>query len=132
MNLRHSSYAQDFSPIEESCSCVCCKPTEEGGLGITRAYIYHVAAKETAGAHLYVFFPETPGYHLTDRAVFRLSIHNVHYLLSLMKSARAAIIEDRYPAFLKEFFGKLYEKKEDYPEWAVNALNGVDVDLLAE
>lgn len=112
LNLRHSSFADDFSPVEEGCKCTICRPLEEGGLGITRAYIYHVAAKETAGAHL-------------------LTMHNVHYLLSLMKSAREAIIEDRYPAFLKSFFGKLYDDRTKFPEWAVVALRSVGVDLLA-
>ncbi|OCL09833.1 queuine tRNA-ribosyltransferas-like protein [Glonium stellatum] len=113
LNLRHASFSQDFSPVEEGCGCVCCRPKEEGGLGITRAYIYHVAAKETAGAHL-------------------LTMHNVHYLLNLMKRARTAIVEDRYPMFLKEFFRKLYGDKKDLPEWAVTALRGVGVDLLAD
>ncbi len=52
VNLRHASNATDFSPIEEDCSCICCLKPEDGGLGITRAYIYHVAGKETVGAHL--------------------------------------------------------------------------------
>ncbi|KAL2005889.1 hypothetical protein VTN00DRAFT_10382 [Thermoascus crustaceus] len=113
LNLRHSSYAYDFSPIEEGCTCACCRSTDQGGLGITKAYIYHLAAKETVGAHL-------------------LTIHNVHYLLSLMGSARQAIIEDRYPAFLRDFFWKLYPDKSKIPEWAIGALRSVGVDLLAE
>ena len=56
-------------------------------------------------------------------------MHNVHYLLSLMGSARQAILEDRFPAFLREFFGTLYGT--DYPEWVVTALRGVGVDLMA-
>ncbi|KAI9732576.1 MAG: hypothetical protein M1834_003912 [Cirrosporium novae-zelandiae] len=112
LNLRHSTYAEDFSPIEEGCECVCCRPVDSGGLGVTRAYIYHVAAKETAGAHL-------------------LTMHNVQYLLSLMKSIRNAIIQDRYPAFLHEFFGKLYDSPNKYPIWAVKALRGVGVNLLS-
>ena len=59
LNLRHLAYAEDFTPIEEGCQCTCCRPLEEGGLGITRAYIYHVAAKETAGAHLYLLCPKS-------------------------------------------------------------------------
>jgi queuine tRNA-ribosyltransferase catalytic subunit len=88
---------------------VICRAPSEGGLGITRAYIFHVAAKETAGAHL-------------------LSIHNVHYLLDLMRRARQAIIDDRYPAFVKAFFKDLYPEG-DFPEWATTALKGVGVDL---
>jgi queuine tRNA-ribosyltransferase len=85
----------------------------EGGLGITRAYIYHVTAKETAGAHL-------------------LTMHNVHYQLNLMKEAREAIIQDRYPQFVKDFFSKLHNGgKDKYPQWAVDALRGVGVDLLS-
>lgn len=113
LNLRNAAFAQDFSPIEEGCQCVCCRSPDDGGLGITKAYIYHVTAKETAGAHL-------------------LTMHNVHYQLNLMKQVRQAIIDDRYPSFLKEFFGKLYDEKSKYPEWAVTALKGVGVDLLAD
>lgn len=110
LNLRHSSFAEDFSPVEEGCKCIICRPREEGGLGVTRAYIYHVAAKETAGAHL-------------------LTMHNVHWLLNLMKNARQAIIEDRYPDFMRAFFGRLYP--DGPPAWAVEALGKVGVDLRA-
>lgn len=113
LNLRHAAYAEDFSPIEAGCGCVCCRAHDEGGLGITRALVYHLAAKETAGAHL-------------------LTMHNVHYQLALMRSAREAILEDRYPAFVRGFFAKLYPEKEKFPQWAVDALRGVGVDLLAD
>lgn len=59
-------------------------------------------------------------------------MHNVHYQLSLMGKAREAIIADQYPQFLRQFFGRLYKDKADYPKWAVNALRGVGVDLLEE
>ncbi|KAL9046695.1 MAG: hypothetical protein Q9214_000536 [Letrouitia sp. 1 TL-2023] len=112
LNLRHASFAYDFEPVEADCACKCCRSPEHGGLGITRAYIHHLAAKETAGAHL-------------------LSMHNVHYLLALMQAARAAIIKDRYPEFLQQYFGKLYGGAwEKVPQWAVTALRGVGVDLV--
>ncbi|GAM88389.1 hypothetical protein ANO11243_064220 [Dothideomycetidae sp. 11243] len=114
LKLRSAVYANDFRPVMEGCGCVCCRSKEDGGLGITRAYIYHTAAKETVGAHL-------------------LSMHNVHYLLYLMGGVRDAIIADRYPDFLRKFFADLYEAdKSRYPTWAVDALRGVDVDLLAD
>ena len=112
-NLRHARYAHDFGPVEEGCKCTCCRPAAEGGLGVTRAYVHHVAAKETVGAHL-------------------LSMHNVHYLLDLVRRAREAIVERRYAEFLKGYFEKLYAgEKEKYPRWAIDALRGVGVDLLA-
>jgi tRNA-guanine family transglycosylase len=52
INIRHKSYAENFSPIQEGCKCPCCRPTDQGGLGITKAYIHHIATKETVGAHL--------------------------------------------------------------------------------
>lgn len=113
-NLKHSSYACDFRPIEEGCKCVCCRPQSEGGLGITRAYVHHTSAKETAGAHM-------------------LSMHNVHYLLDVMRRVREAIMEDRYPEFLKDYFRTLYNgDKQKYPQWAVDALRGVEVDLMTD
>jgi len=114
LNLKSAAYAYDFGPVEEDCRCVCCRPPAEGGLGITRAYIHHTSAKETVGAHL-------------------LSMHNVHYLLDLVRRAREAIIERRYPAFVRAYFARLYgNEKGRYPPWAVDALRGVGVDLLAE
>ena len=80
-------------------------------MGITRAFIYHVASKETGGAHL-------------------LTMHNVHHQLSLMSAAREAIIEDRYPQFVKRFFKEFYGEKNKYPAWAVTALDGVGIQLL--
>ena len=113
LNLRNRVFADDFGPIEEGCQCPCCRSEEEdGGLGITRAYIYHVASKETVGAHL-------------------LTMHNVHQQLSLMARVRAAIMADRYPAFLKEFFAKQNGGAvTKAPLWAVEALRKVGVDLL--
>ena len=59
-------------------------------------------------------------------------MHNVHYLLDLMSKVRQAIIEDRYPVFIRDFFGKLYDDGGDLPTWAVDALRGIGLDLLAE
>ncbi|KAK8042624.1 queuine tRNA-ribosyltransferase [Apiospora phragmitis] len=86
---------------------------ETEGLGITRAFVHHNTAKETVSAHL-------------------LTLHNVWYQLNLMGEVRDAIIADRYPAFIRQFFANLYPNKADYPEWAVGALRGVGVDLFED
>ena len=116
LNLRHSSFARDYRPIDSTCRCPCCaSESEDGGLGITRAYIFHVANKETVGAHL-------------------LTMHNVHFLLNLMGMVRRAIVADEYPSFLKQWLGTYYGVDEHgpgkYPAWIVEALRGVGVDLL--
>ena len=136
VNLRNARYANDFSPIDPECNCPVCAPQgspareplsptyspasyADGsgytakGLGITRAFIHHLAAKETAGAHM-------------------LTMHNVAYLLKLMNNARTAVVEDRYPQFLRDTFAGWYAgDKSVFPKWAVDALKGVGVDLLA-
>ena len=110
LNMRHARYANDFGPLEEGCGCKCCR--KEGGLGVTRAFVHHIAAKETVGAHL-------------------LTMHNVWYQLALMRQVRNSIIADRFPAFLRQFFFDLYNgDKTKYPDWAVEALNTVGVDLM--
>ncbi|KAH8146653.1 uncharacterized protein LAJ45_09336 [Morchella importuna] len=136
LNLRSSTYATDFTPIDPHCQCPVCRPLDspappllnssicppsyasEGetytakGMGITKAYIHHLVAKETVGAHL-------------------LTMHNVAWLLALMARAREAVVEDRFPAFVKGFFEEWYQgDRGRYPGWAVEALRGVGVDLL--
>ncbi|KAF2430925.1 queuine tRNA-ribosyltransferase [Tothia fuscella] len=106
LNLRNAVYANDFTSIDKDCKCTTCRSQSEGGLGITRAYLHHIVAKETVGAHL-------------------LTMHNVFYQLDLMRRAREAILEDRYPDFVKEFFERLYPGGA--PEWAKEALGSVGV-----
>lgn len=110
LNLKNSRYAEDFSPVEPGCGCICCRPKSEAGLAVTKAYIHHLAAKETVGAHL-------------------LTLHNVFYQLSLMRQIRQAIIDDRYPAFMRQFFLKLHKESSKVPTWVANALSGVGVDI---
>ncbi|KAI3581099.1 tRNA-guanine(15) transglycosylase-like protein [Fusarium oxysporum f. sp. albedinis] len=110
LNIRNKKYATDFGPVEEGCNCMVCKPIADGGMGVTRAFVHHNASKETVAAHL-------------------LTIHNVYYQLNLMRQIREAIMEDRFPTFVRQFFAWLYADKTEYPEWAVGALKGVNIDL---
>ncbi|KAJ2897169.1 queuine tRNA-ribosyltransferase [Zalerion maritima] len=111
LNLRNAKHMHDFGPIEEGCGCTCCRSRDEGGLGVTRSFINHNAAKETVAAHL-------------------LSIHNVWYQLELMRQVRQSIVQDRFPAFIRQFFADLYPTPAQYPKWAVDALKVVNIDLM--
>lgn len=77
---------------------------------MTRSFVHHLAAKETVGAHL-------------------LTIHNVYYQLNLMKQVRNAILEDRYPDFVKTFFYTRHPDRATIPTWATEALEQVGVHL---
>lgn len=78
MNMRNARFTRDFAPIDEQCSCSVCQH-------YSRAYIRHlIKSNEMLGGIL-------------------LSIHNLHYLLDLMRRARAAIIADEYEHFYQEW-----------------------------
>lgn len=78
MNLRNAKYARDFTPLDPECTCPTCK-------NHTRAYIRHlVKQNEMLGGIL-------------------LSIHNLHYLLELMRQARAAVLTGSYADFEAEW-----------------------------
>lgn len=49
-----------------------------------------------------------------------------------MGSSRQAILDDRFPAFLRDFFRNQYGDKSNYPAWAVSALRRVGVDLMVD
>lgn len=76
MNMRNAKYAHDFGPLDEQCTCPTCR-------NHTRAYIRHlVKMDEMLGGIL-------------------LSIHNLHFLLDLMRRAREAVEAGEYVAFVR-------------------------------
>ena len=78
MNLRNAQYTHDFGPLDEECTCPVCRD-------FTRSYIRHlVVQKEMLGGIL-------------------LSIHNLHYLLDLMRRAREAILAGEYETFYQDW-----------------------------
>ncbi|SDR77111.1 tRNA guanosine(34) transglycosylase Tgt [Parafannyhessea umbonata] len=79
LNFRNARFTHDHGPIDPDCTCPVCAG------GYTRAYIHHlVKQKEMVGSIL-------------------LSLHNVYYLLELMRRARQAIVEHRYGQFVSEW-----------------------------
>jgi hypothetical protein len=51
-----------------------------------------------------------------------LTIHNIHYMMTLMASVRLALREHRYPQFVIDFL-HLHFPKFDYPSWVVESLS---------
>lgn len=54
------------------------------------------------------------------------TIHNMHYMRNLTRRIREAILEDRYPEFIKSYMTTRYET---VPEWIVEVLKKVNVHL---
>nr|KAG8833114.1 hypothetical protein FRC18_004115 [Serendipita sp. 400]KAG9055524.1 hypothetical protein FS842_001960 [Serendipita sp. 407] len=57
--------------------------------------------------------------------------HNLVFQARLVGQARDAIMEDRYPQYLKNFFQE-YFGTIGYPRWCIEALRTVGVDLLED
>jgi queuine tRNA-ribosyltransferase len=79
--VRNVKYVSDFSPLDPECSCYACEH-------YSRAYIRHLVKAD-----------EMFGLRLT-------TIHNLHFLVELMRQVREAIREDRLRDFRDEFFEK--------------------------
>lgn len=76
--IKHARYAKDERPLDPACGCYTCKT-------FSRAYLRHLFI---AG----------------EIVAMRLNtIHNLHFYLSLMAGARAAIEQDRYAEYLADF-----------------------------
>ncbi len=89
--VKNAQYARDFRPIDEKCDCYTCKH-------YSRAYIRHlIKCDEIFGLRL-------------------ASIHNVHFLLNLMKQVRYHIENDSLLDFRQAFF-------EEYGYSKTNARN---------
>ena len=78
INLMNAGFAHDASPIESGCECYTCRT-------FSRAYLRHlIVAKELLAGTL-------------------VSIHNIQFLVTLMKQSREAIMQGTFSDFAKEF-----------------------------
>ena len=85
MNLKNAKFKEDFTPVEDSCDCYCCK-------NYTRAYIRHLfSVDEVLGQRL-------------------LSIHNIRFLTKLTEEIREAINNNSFEEYKKGFIEK-YTKR---------------------
>jgi len=74
MNLRNACHTEDPSPIQEGCACYTCQH-------FSRAYLRHLVMSD-----------EILGLRLN-------TIHNIHFLLELMRQIRQSLLEGRFSAF---------------------------------
>ncbi|MES2409639.1 MAG: tRNA guanosine(34) transglycosylase Tgt [Patescibacteria group bacterium] len=78
INITNTKFREDFGPLEEGCGCETCTT-------YTRAYIAHLFHSD-----------ELLSNTLT-------SIHNVHFLVNLVRNIRNSILEGNYESFKKSF-----------------------------
>ena len=82
INIKRQDYRADPRPLDASCDCGACRR-------FSRAYLRHLyVSDEILGLRL-------------------LSLHNVHFLISLMRQARLAILEERFESWSSDWLVRL-------------------------
>ena len=84
INILNAKFMSDFTPIDADCLCYTCK-------NFTRAYISHLFRSN-----------ELLGYSLT-------SIHNLYFIIHLVKRMRQAIFDGTFLELQKSFTQKYYQ-----------------------
>jgi len=85
LNIKRAQYRTDPRPLDESCGCAACTR-------FTRAYIRHLfVSDEILGLRL-------------------LSLHNVHFLLSLARAARREIVAGTLDAWSQDWLSRYHSK----------------------
>jgi queuine tRNA-ribosyltransferase len=85
VNIKRNELRNDPRPLDEACDCATCGR-------FSRAYLRHLYVSE-----------EILGLRL-------LSLHNVHFLLNLMRLARSAILGGVYDSFCREWLPRLAQR----------------------
>lgn len=84
INMRNKHYEEDDRPIDPECACYTCR-------NFSRAYLRHLLqVQEMLGLYL-------------------MSVHNLAFLLELMRHIRAAIVEGRFESFAQAWLAR-YER----------------------
>ena len=81
INILNAQFVRDFTKVNESCACYTC-------LHYTKAYIAHLfRSREMLGATL-------------------ASIHNLYFIVNLVKDIRQSILDDNFHTFRTDFMAK--------------------------
>jgi queuine tRNA-ribosyltransferase len=85
-NIKNAQWRVDPAPLEDGCRCVACTR-------FSKAYIRHLfVAEEILGLRL-------------------LSLHNVHFLVALMRDARAAVEAGTFAGWSRDWLARYHSSK---------------------
>jgi queuine tRNA-ribosyltransferase len=83
LNVRRAELRDSALPLDQECACSTCQR-------FTRAYIRHLfVSDEVLGLRL-------------------LSLHNVHFLVALMRHARAAILDGTFDRWSRDWLARYH------------------------
>ena len=99
IKLHKQAYEEDFGPISEGCECYACQ-------NYSRSYIQSNFHDKT-----------------NNCAMQLISLHNVHYLIQLLRGLREAVINETAEEYSIDFFTNYFSTDpEGVPQWIHNAL----------
>ena len=85
LNIKRTEFRRDARPLMEGCGCACCTR-------FSRAYVRHLfTSDEMLGLRL-------------------LSLHNVHFLVALMRDARRALLAGGFDAWSRDWLARYHSK----------------------
>ena len=87
INLRNAAHREDPRPLDDTCGCPACRR-------FSRAYLRHLVTSEEI------------------LALRLLSLHNVHFLIALMRRARAAIRAGTFDAWSRDWLARYHSKPD--------------------
>ena len=85
INIKNAKYTHDFRPLMEDCDCECCK-------NYTRAYLHHLFKTDEITAKVLA------------------SIHNEHFVVSVVDKIRESILSDTFSDYKSIFLSRYYHK----------------------
>jgi queuine tRNA-ribosyltransferase len=84
-NIKNATFRLDSAPLDEDCDCAACRR-------FSRSYIRHLfVAEELLGLRL-------------------LSLHNVHFLIALMRDARAAVLAGSFASWSRDWLARYHSR----------------------
>ena len=87
INLRNAAHREDPRPLDETCGCTTCRR-------FSRAYLRHLVTSDEI------------------LALRLLSLHNVHFLIALMRRAREAIRAGTFDAWSRNWLAQYHSKPD--------------------
>ena len=84
INIKNAKYKNDFTPLDSECDCECCK-------NYNRAYLHHLFRTDEIAAKVLA------------------SIHNEHFVVSVVDKIRESILDGSFENYKKIFLSRYYK-----------------------
>ncbi|KAG2483993.1 hypothetical protein HYH03_017160 [Edaphochlamys debaryana] len=103
LKLKHAAFARDFRPLDPGCACAVCRRH-------SRAYLHNLVTRGIPSASILVTY------------------HNIAYTQALTAAMRAAIEEQRFPDWVRNYLRTMFPKG-DVPGWVRDAMVVAGISL---